>query len=266
MILTIPIDIAVSFLTWEGLRPLVFSVQGNEFTATGAGPMLAAAAAGSVVSAVAKLVLATAAARHVLAARTTVPETWAETLSGIKHRVKPLAGAIISFGVAFIAFYFLLLMVAGVAVIVVPLLAVVLLIVASMVFLSRTIFSPIASVVAPPGYAGLRRSIRLSKSYTLAISGRLALAILIGSTMMMLASIFTGPLASGAALDPTADEFIVADILGDDFIAFALSQFVSSLAIGAATVLLGGGLGLLFADLGGPIDESITDVALDRDE
>ena len=49
-------------------------------------------------------------------------------------------------------------------------------------------------------------------------------------------------------------------VVGDNIAAFAITQVISGLVAGAFAVLVGGGIGLLYADLGGPIEPTITHV------
>lgn len=266
VVLTLGIDLVAAAFTWLGVRDLVitFDSDAGTISSTGASGWLFGAFVASVLSIMAKLALAAGAARHVLAARTGVPESWSDTLRETVTRFPRLLGAICLFFGAVLVVYVAVFVPMGLIVAVVPPLGIFAIFagfVAVLAGVARIVFGPIAAVIAPLGQGGIRRSVQLTKGSTSDMLKRLAMLAVIGITMTLIASLFTSPFLGGdAELITTDDRFDFSQVIGDNAGAFGLAQVLSGLVFGAFACLAGGALGLLYADLGGPVEASITDV------
>ncbi len=264
VILTFPIDVIAAGVTWMSLRDLVVTIADDSVTVDGAGGWLIGAAAIFFLAIAAKIVLAASASRHVLAARTGVPESWSDTLGDVVVRLPRLLGSIVVFFGCFTLLYLVVFIPLGLVAAAAPFLGLFALLAAFIAILAgstRIGFGPTMSIVAPPGQGGVRRSIALTKGATRPLLRRFAMLAMIGFSMIFATSLFTAPLLGGSADIATADDMIdFGEVVGDNAAAFGIGQIIGGLVAGAFAVLVGGGLGLLYADLGGPIDESITDV------
>lgn len=266
VILTLGIDLVAAAFTWMGVRDLVitFDSEAGTIDSTGESAWLFGAFITSVLSIMAKLMLAAASARHVLAARTGVPESWSDTFRETNARLLRLIGAICLFFGAGLVIYLAVFLPLGVIVAVVPFLGIFAIfagLVAVLAGLGRVAFGPLAAVIAPVGQGGIRRSVQLTEGQTSTMAKRLAMLTVIGITMTLIASLFTSPFLGGEAeLITTDDRFDFSQVVGNNAGAFGLVQVISGLVLGAFTALAGGALGLLYADLGGPVEPSITEV------
>ncbi len=264
VVISFPIDLLATAAAWLGLRDLVITIaDDNTVSAEGATPWLGVAALALSVGLFAKAVVGIAAARHVLAARTGVPELWSDTLRFIAVRALRISGAVLLFALAFAGFYLAVaLALAGLGA-VVPLPGVLGFVAgafALLALLGRIGLGPIAAGVAPPGFGGLRRSVGLTKGLTRPLVVRLAMLAMIGLTMVLIAGFFSAPFLGGDPIQIDERPLVLSDLFGTDPAGFAVGQAISSLVLGAFAALAGGAFGLLFADLGGPLDPSITDV------
>ncbi len=265
VILTFAIDLITAGLTWYALRDVVVDLTDTDaISIDGASAWMGAAALASIVSIVAKIALAASSARHVLAARTGVPESWSDTLRETITRLPRVIGSILMFFGAFILLYLCVFVPLGLVAAVAPVLglfALILAFVGLIAGLTRIGFGPVMSMVAPLGEGGIRRSVALTRGATGALVKRLAMLAMIGFTMLLIASLFTSPLGGGGGQLIAEGEVVdLGDFVGENIAAFAIGQVISGLVAGAFAALVGGGLGLLYADLGGPIEPTITDV------
>ncbi len=264
VVVSFPIDLLAAGATWMGLRDLVITItDDNAVSADGATPWLGVAAVALLAGLFTKAIVGIAAARHVLAARTGVPEVWSDTMRFVALRTPRIAGAVLLFALAFLGFYLVVAVALAALGAVVPLLGVVgffAAVFALLAFLGRIGLGPIAAGVAPPGFGGLRRSLNLTQGLTRPLAARLAMLAMIGLTMVLIASFFTAPFLGGEAITLDERPLILSDLAGSNAAGFVTGQVISSLVLGAFAALAGGAFGLLFADLGGPLDPSITDV------
>ncbi len=265
VILTLAVDLATAAATWFAVQDLVVTItDGEAIDVTGADAWLAVAIIAVLLSLVSKIVLASSAAHHVLAARTGVPESWSDTLGETMSRIPRVLGSTLLFVGAFTVLYLGVVLVLGIVVAVAPFLqlfAIVGAFIGLLAGCTRIGFGPVMAVVAPVGEGGIRRSIALTKGSTRDLLRRFSMLALIGFTMMVIASLFTAPLLAGDAELVSGNDVIdFSKVFGDHPGAFGLGQVISGLVASAFTVLLGGGLGLLYADLGGAVDESITNI------
>ncbi|MEZ5375468.1 MAG: DUF2510 domain-containing protein [Acidimicrobiales bacterium] len=265
VVLTFAIDLIAAGSTWVAVRDLVLTFNDDDSVSVdGATSWIAVALGVSVLSMAAKIALAACAARHVLAARTGVPESWSDTLREAGVRAPRLIGSIVAFFAAFVVLYLIVVLPLGVIAAVIPVLglfAFVAVFVGLLAGLARIGFAPLMALIAPVGQGGIGRSIALTNGATRAVIKRLAMLALIGFTMIFIASLFTAPLLGGGSELTMADRVIdFGEVVGDNAAAFGIGQVISGLVAGAFAALVGGGLGLLYADLGGAIEPSITDV------
>jgi hypothetical protein len=266
VVITLPIDLASSAATWVGVQDVVVRfAEDDTMSLTGAGPLLWLALVLTLVSTFAKVVLLAAAGRHVLAARTGVPEPWSDTLAATVRRLPRTVGATLLFAVGLVVAYFAAVIPLVLLAVVAPVLSVVGFVLAVFVvgaYVVRCGLGTVASVVAPAGQGGMLRSLRLTQGHTVPLIGRMLMLAMISFTMVLIGSLFASPFISGEPVELGADDLRLSEVFGTNLAAFGLGQLLASLSVGAATALIGGALGLLHADLGGPVDDSITDVDL----
>ncbi len=265
VVLTFAVDLIAAGLTWYAVQDVVVTVtDGASITVDGATVWIAFAALASIVSIATKVALAASSARHVLAARTGVPESWSDTLRETVARLPRVVGAILAFFGSFVVLYIAVVIPLGLVTAVAPIVGLLALLVAFLGIvagLARIGFGPVMSMIAPVGQGGIRRSISLTKGLTLVLVRRLAMLAMIGFTMLFITSLFTAPLLGGSGeLVANGDVVNLGDVVGDNAAAFGIGQIISGLVAGLFAALVGGGLGLIYADLGGPIEPTITDV------
>ncbi|MEZ5228075.1 MAG: DUF2510 domain-containing protein [Acidimicrobiales bacterium] len=264
VVLTFAIDLIAAGSTWVAVRDLVLTFNDDDSVSVdGATSWIAVALGVSVLSMAAKIALAACAARHVLAARTGVPESWSDTLREAGVRAPRLIGSIVAFFAAFVVLYLIVVLPLGVIAAVIPVLglfAFVAVFVGLLAGLARIGFAPLMALIA--GRPGRDRA-QHRPHQRCHPCGHQAVGDAGADRLHhdLHRQSVPAPLLGGGSELTMADRVIdFGEVVGDNAAAFGIGQVISGLVAGAFAALVGGGLGLLYADLGGAIEPSITDV------
>lgn len=213
----------------------------------------------SLLVAVASLVLIVASARQAQAELAERPEPWSVSLAGTGARLARTLGV----GAALLVILGGLYGLVAASVAFAPaavLLTFPLWLVGSLLAIVRLCLAPVAAALAPPGTRALRISWDLTQGRFWAVFGRCLLLVLVGLMLSVLASLVASPFAAiggeGASnLQPGAERIPLEELLGSNPAVLAIRQLFGALGNGAATVLWGIGLSLLYRSLSGPVDE-----------
>ncbi len=265
VLLMVPTSLLNGLALWLALRQAVITTDTEAGTIDfdnpggGAGPY-ALVGLTSLLVAVASLVLVVSAARQAQAEVAERPEPWSVSLAGTGARLLRSLGV----GAALLAILGGLygMVVASVAFApALVLLTFPLWLVGSLLAMVRLSLAPVAAALAPPGTRSLAISWDLTRGRFWAVFGRCLLLVLVGLMLSVLASLVASPFAAiggeGASnLQPGAERIPLQELLGSNPAVLAIRQLFGALGNGAATVLWGIALSLLYRNLLGPVEES----------
>lgn len=266
VLLIVPTGLFNGAAFWLALRNVVLITDQDtneiSFTNPGTGGAnYALLAASLVLTLLATVWLTVAAVRQTNAKIDEQDEIWSASLLAALRRLPRATGAVVLVSGALIAAYLVLM----VGVVLAPLLVLVLFplwIVGSFLIGTRFSLAHVTAGLAPRSTRSLSTSWRLTKSNFWAVFGRMALLLVVGLSLSLVTGIVAAPftaLAGGsetATLEVGAEELALVDVFGDNPAIFAIGQLFNAIGSGAAAVVWGIGLTLIYRDLQGPVEES----------
>ncbi len=263
VLLMVPTTLLNGMALWLALRKAVITTDSDAGTITfdnpgGSAGLYALVGLTSLLVATATLVLIVASARQAQAELAEHPEPWSASLAGAGARL----GRALGVGAA------LLVILGGLYGMVVASLvfapALVLLtfplwLVGSLLAVVRLSLAPVAAALAPSGTGSVGISWELTRGRFWPVLGRCLLLVLVGLMLSLLASFVATPFAAiggagASGLQPGAERIPVEELLGSNPAVLAIRQLFGALGNGAATVLWGIALSLLYRNLAGPIE------------
>ncbi|MDH3681979.1 MAG: DUF2510 domain-containing protein [Acidimicrobiia bacterium] len=262
VVLMIPTGLLNGMGVWLGFRNLVVSFDSDTGEPSFANEGVGAGTYGLVAASffllfVASVFLSVAAIRQAVAALDERPEPWSASLMTALARLPRALGVVLAVVVALFVAYFAMALTGAVA----PLLLVITVPVwlAGSVWLAiRLSLAPVTASLSPPGTASLVTSWRLTAARFWALLGRTAVLVLISVTLSLVAGIVAAPFRAVAGgdsvgIEPGAEEIRFVEVMGDNPAIFAIGQLFNAIGNGAAAVLWGVGLALIYRRLSGPV-------------
>lgn len=132
----------------------------------------------------------------------------------------------------------------------------------------RLTLAQVSAGVAPPGERPVALSWSLTRHRFWAMSGRMAILLLITMALSLLASFLAAPFTAlagggGAPIEPGAEVIEFSELLGDNPAVFLIGQLFSAIGSGASTVMWAIGLTLIYRSLSGPVNRGDDDHDVD---
>lgn len=264
VLLMVPTSLLNGLALWLALRKAVITTDAEAGTISFDNPggsvgLYILVGLTSLLVAMASLVLIVASARQAQAELAERPEPWSASLAGTGARL----GRALGVGAALLVILGGLYGAVAASVAFAPLLVLLtfpLWLVGSLLAIVRLSLAPVAAALAPAGTRSLGTSWELTRGRFWPVLGRCLLLVLVGLMLSVFASLVASPFAAiggeGASnLQPGAERIPLEELLGSNPAVLAIRQLFGALGNGAATVLWGIGLSLLYRNLKGPIDE-----------
>ncbi|MEZ5409687.1 MAG: DUF2510 domain-containing protein [Acidimicrobiales bacterium] len=264
VLLMVPTTLLNGLALWLALREAVITTDADAGTIAfdnpgGSAGLYVLVGLSSLLVAVASLVLIVASARQAQAELDERPEPWSVSLAGTGARLVRSLGV----GAALLGILGVLYGMVAASIAFAPALVLLtfpLWLVGSVLALVRLCLAPVAAALAPPGTRALRISWDLTQGRFWAVFGRCLLLVLVGLMLSVLASLVASPFAAiggegASSLQPGAERIPLEELLGSNPAVLAIRQLFGALGNGAATVLWGIGLSLLYRNLSGPVEE-----------
>ncbi|MEM7341645.1 MAG: DUF2510 domain-containing protein [Actinomycetota bacterium] len=259
VLLVVPTALASGFSGWWLLNGVVFDTEAETFSEFYSNPDVPAIAyvassVTTVVSLLAALAVLVCATRQIRAHLDEEPEPWsASMLHGLRRfpaaLVANLGVVLLQIGVLLVAlivgaiFPPLLLLTLPVALFVMLLLTV------------RTVLIPTVAAVEESPTQPLRTSWNLTRGQSWAVVGRLALLLLFGLSISLMASVVSAivlQIVGGAGTEPIeagATEIRGVDLVGENPAVFAIRQLIGGLGNGVSLLLWAAGFALVHRDI-----------------
>ena len=263
VLLMVPTSLLNGLALWLALRKAVITTDSDAGTISfdnpgGSAGLYVLVGLTTLLMAVASLVLVVASARQAQAELAERPEPWSASLAGTGARF----GRALGVGAALLGILAVLYGAVAASIAFAPLLVLLtfpLWLVGSLLAVVRLSLAPVAAALSPAGTRSLVTSWELTRGRFWPVLGRCLLLVLVGLMLSVLASLVASPFAAiggeGASnLQPGAERIPLEELLGSNPAVFAIRQLFGALGNGAATVLWGIGLSLLYRNLSGPID------------
>lgn len=272
-VLVIPASLVSGVATWFGVRNLVIII--DEDAPAGEWPIefqgldsLGLLAAGLVINFVLSIVFYVAGTRLAMSGRFGPPQTWSSALATSMKRLPPVIGWGIVAGLFFVASLVLMTIVTVFAGLISPALGVVVgivvFIVGGLVLLGRFGMLFTTPMIGASGARNPNLVGRITNGATWGLIGRALLLIVVTSAASLAGSIVTGPLgAIGGTqpVDPDSNVIRLTDLIGGNIGLFMLIQLMNAIIVAVSGLLWHVGQGLLFEDLGGPVDPEMRPAA-----
>lgn len=254
VVLILPSGIISGLLTYYTVRDarILFTYDSDEVISDLSfdgfnGALAALAGFGFVVNLLASFVLAAAVSRLVVFARIDRAEQWTSSLAGGLRRSPRVLGVSLLTGLGAVMLLISTALFWPLLVLTIPLLV---------VFIVRLSLATTSAAVAPKGTGAIANSIRLTKTFSWPIFGRLVLMLLVIVGTQLVVGLVSAPFAGDGATFQNGDpELRLIDLLGGNLAVFIFQQIVGGIIGGFTSAFYGAGMAVLYLDRGGELDE-----------